>query len=253
MKREKENFAKVDKIVVLNESFKELVLKRYDELREKIVVANLMSFKKGALSYDENSRKACRKKLGWSDNRIVCYVGHIYYSWQNISKTILLYKRLKDELYPDLKLLLIIGKKDHEIAIDFLNTHGIEPLDYILTQVPNTELSKYLNAADLGVLLRDFHRMNSIVTSGKLIDYLGCGLPVVTTNILHKLPEVIKEEGFGIVLNDLEIEKTDVKRLKPLFDFDSSKRKLISKWANDNLSLEHEIAEYHYLIKKHLR
>ena len=59
-----------------------------------------------------------------------------------------------------------------------------ESADYYLNEVPNNEMINYLSAADLGISLRDFHPMNSIVTSGKIIDYLACGLPVITTNIL---------------------------------------------------------------------
>lgn len=93
--------------------------------------------------------------------------------------------------------------------------------------------------------------MNSIITSDKLIDYLGCSLPVVTTDKLYKLADVIKKENFGIVLDDMEIYAADIERIKEVFDFDSLKRKSISSWANDNLCLDHEITEYHDLIKKH--
>jgi len=248
--KEKEIFNKVDKILVLNNNFKELLLNRYSEFKEKIVVGNMMSFRKGTLTFDLNSRIKYRKKLGWSNNKIVCYVGNVYYSWQNISKTIMLYKRIKNELYPDSKLLLLIGKKDHEIAISFLNKHKINSSDYILTEVPNNELVKYLSAADFGVLLRDFHTMNSIVTSGKLIDYLGCGLPVITTNILYKIPQVIKEQNFGVVLDDLDVNKIDLEGVRRVIGFDNSKRKSISKWANNNLSIDGEISGYLNMIKK---
>ena len=147
-------------------------------------------------------------------------------------------------------MLLLIGKKDHEIAISFLNKHKINSSDYILTEVPNNELVKYLSAADFGVLLRDFHTMNSIVTSGKLIDYLGCGLPVITTNILYKIPQVIKEQNFGVVLDDLDVNKIDLEGVRRVIGFDNSKRKSISKWANNNLSIDGEISGYLNMIKK---
>ena len=117
--KEKEIFNKIDRIIVLNNNFKELLLNRYSDLKDKIVVGNIMSNRKGALIFDLNSRKEYRKKLGWSNNHIVCYIGNVHYSWQNISKTIMLYKRIKNEVYNDSKLILLIGKKDHEIAIYF--------------------------------------------------------------------------------------------------------------------------------------
>jgi hypothetical protein len=248
--KEKEIFNKVDKILVLNNNFKELLLSRYSNLNEKIMVGNIMSFRKGTFMFDLNSRKKYRKKIGWCNNHIICYIGNVHYSWQNISKTIILYKRIKNELYFDSKLLLLIRKQDHEIAISFLNQHNINSSDYLLTEVPNSEIINYMSASDLGVSLRDFHVMNSIVTSGKLIDYLGCGLPVITTSILYNIPEVVSEQKFGIVLDDLDFNKVDMEEVRRVIDYDSVKRELISKWANNNLSIDSEIGEYLTTIKK---
>ena len=248
--KEKEIFNKIDQIIVLNNNFKELLLNRYSDLKDKIIVGNIMSIRKDALIFDLNSRKEYRKKLGWSNNHIVCYIGNVHYSWQNISKTIMLYKRIKNEVYSDSKLILLIGKKDHEIALYFLNKHNMNSSDYLLKEVDNKEIIKYLSAADLGISLRDFHKMNSIVTSGKLVDYLSCGLPVITTSILYKIPEVIKEQSFGIVLDNLDVNKVDIKDVRQVIDFDTSKRKSISTWANNNLSMEVVNDEYLTIFKK---
>ena len=94
--------------------------------------------------------------------------------------------------------------------------------------------------------------MNSIVTSGKLIDYLGCGLPVITTNILYKIPQVIKEQNFGVVLDDLDVNKIDLEGVRRVIGFDSSKRKSISKWANNNLCIDGEISGYLNMLKKYI-
>ena len=132
-----------------------------------------------------------------------------------------------------------------------MNKHNLNPSDYLLKEVENKEINKYLSAADLGILLRDFHEMNSIVTSGKLVDYLSCGLPVITTSILYKIPDLIKEQSFGLVLENLDVNKVDMEDVKQVIDFDTSKRKSISKWANNNLSMEFVNDEYLSIFKKY--
>ena len=49
----------------------------------------------------------------------------------------------------------------------------------MLSYTSYSELQYFLNAADIGVLLRHNHIMNNIVTSGKIRDYMACGLPIL--------------------------------------------------------------------------
>ena len=239
----------VDKIVVLNKSFKNLLVKRKPKLENKIITANLLSFKKDSFFFDESIRNEYRLFLNWKNYPIISYVGNVYYSWQNLSKTIKFFKRIQKEINSTSKLLLLIRKEDHHIALDFLEKEQIQKTDYYLNQVDNNEIYKYLNAADLGVVIRDFHPMNTIVTSGKILDYLASGLPVVTTSIINKLPREINKFEFGYVMEDVKIENIDMSAIKEILNFDSNKRKKISTWANNNLSIDSSVDKYVEYLK----
>lgn len=241
---------KADKIIVLNDSFKALLVKRNRKLEDKIITSNLLSFRKNTFHYDDNLRNKYRHILNCNEEPIICYIGNVYYSWQNISKTIKLFKKIKELINVNAKLLLLIRSVDHHIVREFIEKEKIKSEDHILKNVDNTEIVGYLNAADLGVVIRDFHPMNSIVTSGKLLDYLGSGLPVITTSILDKIPSEINNHGFGYVMDDIKLENIDFNVVKSLLLFDSNKRKVISNWANLNLSLEVSANNYIQYLKK---
>ena len=113
---ERKQFNLFDYIFVYNSLFEDLLRGRHSELKGQVKVSHLMSFKKDKLFFDEELRKGYRNKLGWSTNPIITYIGNVRYPWQNISKTIKIYKRIRDESNSNAKLLLLINKNDHPIA-----------------------------------------------------------------------------------------------------------------------------------------
>lgn len=241
---------RVDKIIVLNDSFKAILVKRNRKLEDKIITSNILSFRRNIFCYDDNLRNKYRSLLNCNEEPIICYIGNAYYSWQNISKTIKLFKKIKELINVNAKLLLLVRSVDHHIVREFIKKEKIKSEDHILKNVDNTEVLGYLNAADLGIVIRDFHPMNSIVTSGKLLDYLGSGLPVITTSILDKIPNEIKNHGFGYVMDDIKLENININEVKSLLNFDLNKRKAISNWANLNFSLEVSAKNYIRYLKK---
>lgn len=241
---EKHTLSKYDIIFVQNGFFKELLEERHPNIKSKIYISHLMSFKKGNLIFDENLRRNYREKLKWNKNYIITYIGNVYYPWQNLSKTIQIYKRVKNELYSDAKLLLLIREADHNIAEYFITKFKLNSTDYHLNEVHHNEINGYLNASDLGVVLRDFHEMNKVVTSGKLLDYLGSGLPVITTSVIENIANQLKANNYGLVLDYLDVENIPIGKVKETIELDSNKRKEISNWANDNLSLNATITDY---------
>lgn len=241
---------RVDKIIVLNDSFKAILVKRNRKLEDKIITSNILSFRRNTFCYDDNLRNKYRSLLNCNEEPIICYIGNVYYSWQNISKTIKLFKKIKELINVNAKLLLLVRSVDHHIVREFIKKEKIKSEDHILKNVDNTEVLGYLNAADLGIVIRDFHPMNSIVTSGKLLDYLGSGLPVITTSILDKIPNEIKNHGFGYVMDDIKLENININEVKSLLNFDLNKRKAISNWANLNFSLEVSAKNYIRYLKK---
>ena len=126
---------------------------------------------------------------------------------------------------------------------------AIKSLYFILKEVPYSSIPGYLNASDIGVVLRDFHEMNRVVIPGKLLDYLGCGLPVITTSVFGQLSKTIYEKKFGIILEDLNIKTIKLDLVKKLLKFDNKRKQEISNWANNNLSVNVTSVPYIKILK----
>ena len=243
----KEEFAKLsiyDTVFVRNEYYEKLLKKRHPTLKSAIITSDLMSFKKGTLFFDATLRNEIRLKLGWNDSHIITYIGNIFYPWQHLSKTIRVYKKIKKELSKKAKLLLLIRKADHQLAEEFIAKHELDQDDYYLQEVPHNEMKGYLSASDLGIVIRDFHEMNRVVIPGKLLDYLACGLPVITSSVFGNISEYIKNNNYGLVLETLNLESIQFNIIQSLLSLKDYKKNEISNWANDNLSVDETSLPY---------
>lgn len=248
--RERKNLKLYDCVFVQNASFQELLEFRHPHLRGKFFKSHLMSFQKGNLFFNEQLRSEYRAKLGWEKNQIFVYIGDINYPWQNISKTIRLYKKIKEEGYSQAKLLLLIKESSHDLARKFIHFHELNNDDFFLTEVNYSEMNGFLNAADVGVVLRDFHIMNKVVTSGKLLDYIGSGLPVITTSVFGSISEELRKKNYGLILDSLKIEDSiHHKDIQKIINLSSRSRSNLSRWANKFYSLDNTMKKYLEYLK----
>jgi len=240
-----------DLLTVGTTYFKELLIKRYPniDLRSKISVVQ-MSFTKGSLSFSKNIRLKYRELLGFNNKFVIIYIGNAYYSWQNLYRTIQIAQLLDKIVEKPICLVLLIKEKDHPIVNNFIQELNYKG-DYILKQVAHSEIINYLNSSDIGVALRHDHSMNKVASSGKILEYLACGLPVMTTfgNGVEQ-PILVEKRGYGAVLKNMDDDSEIIEKIHPFIDYDHEKRNEMSNWANANLSTESFIGEYISKLKK---
>ena len=92
--------------------------------------------------------------------------------------------------------------------------------------------------------------MNNTTPSAKIIEYLGSGLPIITTNSMGDVTNLIKEKRCGLVLDDMDDNKEIINKFLSFLNYSGQKRKIISLWANQNLSTEAKIKDYINLLTK---
>jgi len=230
---------KADHIFVVSPKFKELLIERYPDLNlvHKIdVIPTGVDCER--CFFSERIREEKRKQLGLENKYVMIYIGNVYYSWQNVSRTIEIFKLVREKVTKDAFLLLLVGEHEHYIVKEFIDYFGLSDDEYILTQVDYEEIPKYLVASDIGMLLRHKHIMNEVGSPGKFGEYAACGLPVLMTEGISNFSEELSKTDYGIVLKDMDDDGEIIKKLSSFLQYGRKKRIEISKWARRKFSTE---------------
>jgi len=237
---------RADHVFVVSDSYRASIAQRYPDLC-LMAKTSLMpvSYDDKKLAYSEERRRAHRRKLNLGDRLTLIYIGNAYYSWQNVKRTLQVFTLIKRELRPDAFLMLLVNREDHSIVREFIAEERLGPDDYLLGYAQHDEISDYLCAADIGVMLRHDHPMNEILClPGKLVDYLACGLPVLVTRAIQELPETIRQKAYGLVLDDMDDDREVLAGIGPLLTHDAAKRREISAWAKGLFAADRHIQSY---------
>ena len=106
-------------------------------------------------------------------------------------------RRLEPTLF-----FLILTQADREIIRAELTRAGISEGDYAITRAAPEQVGAYLSAADLGLsfIRRCFSKISSSPT--KIGEYLGAGLPVVSSTGIGDVDRLLDRERTGVLVDD---------------------------------------------------
>jgi hypothetical protein len=193
--------------------------------------------------FDKEIRERYRKQLSVEDKDVFIFVGDVTYEWQNVGSVIRTFSNIlknRKDLNPFLILAILDSSKF--IAQGFLERYSIPIERYLLQQLPNDEVNGHLNAADFAILYRDDHLMNRVSSPGKLGEYLGSGVQVVTTPYIGTYSSVLIECGIGIIIENFRDDDEVVKKVKKRIT--DKERMRISRFANARFSSDALASKY---------
>ncbi len=250
IKRYKSSLLEADHILCVSENLKNLYISR-DSIDESKITSITTGCDANRFRYSKEARNKYRKKLGLESNFVLIYVGSVYFSWQKISRSLKVYKLIKN-IKENTKMIIITRESDKSILIDLIKRNNISPDNLMIKySIPNEEISNYLNASDLGIILRDNHPMNNVAAPGKFGEYLCSGLPVLTGVGIADFSEKLANTSYGIVLDDIN----DDNELKSKFEnyinlYEKINREEISLWGHSIFSFQEHINKYIETMKK---
>lgn len=195
--------------------------------------------------YDEKIKKQFREKLGLNDNDLLmAYSGRLEMSWEIPDKIFDFFKFLNNK-NENFKLLLITP--DIKEAEKLIKQYEFE--NKVIALSSNfKEVNNYLNASDVGLLLREDVVMNNVASPTKFAEYLLAGLPVVISKGVYDFAEVINNTGYGIVVE--ELDKISHSEYDSLMKSLSISPTLIEEFGKNKLSKEVFIKQYIKLLKE---
>lgn len=165
--------------------------------------------------FSEDIRKEIRTKLNFLDNEMVfLYSGRLDKPWQQPAT---LFKLFSDLCKQKENTKFLILTPDIDIAEDYFVKEGIASTRYHIVHSPYKELNNYLNAADVGILLREDLPINNQASPTKFAEYVSSGLGVLISKNVGDFSGFVQTHEIGTVIdNDLYDAKEIIKDLSSI-------------------------------------
>jgi glycosyltransferase involved in cell wall biosynthesis len=144
--------------------------------------------------FDPDLRSDMRKRLGYRDGQVVYVYSGSLTTYQCFRQTVEMFATVQKK-FPDSRFLVLTPSIDEARKI-------LQGLPEDIWQLHTSDLSEvngYLNAADVGFLLRDASRTNQVAFPTKFAEYGLTGLGVVTTAAIPAVYRIA--ESLGNLLN----------------------------------------------------
>ncbi|MCF6296964.1 MAG: glycosyltransferase [Flavobacteriaceae bacterium] len=235
---------KSDKVFCVSKTLKDYYLKKYNLSEEKFSV-----FPGAADSelffYDESLRNNIRNELDLNSNEIlIVYSGRLEMKWEIPDKIISFFKDLHIK-NPMFRLLLVTP--DVTLANKLIKEQKLEDVTFV-KKVELIDVNKYLNAADVGLLLREDIPMNNVASPTKFAEYLMSGLPVIISHGICDFAADVHKTKYGVVVSGLdEITSIEYDNLLKSLTID---RNQIATWGLECLSKESFIKKYVSILEE---
>ena len=136
-------------------------------------------------------------KLGISDNdKVILFVGTIY-EFSGLENIIQNFEIIKSKI-KDIKFLIVGGGESFGKIKSLVNKKNLKS-DVILTNFkPQHEIPKFISLADVCINSFEINKTTDSIIPIKILEYLACGKPVLSTPLKGTIA-LLPKEDFGII------------------------------------------------------
>jgi len=143
--------------------------------------------------HDAHRRAEARKALGVTSSPLIAYAGSIG-QWHQFDATLDAFEAIARG-HDDARFL--IATPDSEKAAAAVAARPDLPGRTLVRRGEAAEVSGWLNAADIGLLLREAHPLNQVACPTKFAEYVLSGLQVVVSEGIGDLPGWVHDLDLG--------------------------------------------------------
>ena len=241
------NFNVADAIINVSKKMQDYVKAKFPSINldKQYVIAGAADQTKFFLSL--NSRNQIRNLLKIrNDEILIIYTGSLSQPWHMKD---FLFKSIEEIMVSNPKIKFLCITPHQSIALKTSKQYNLPSTRLLITTVPNKEINQYLNAADVGIIIRENLSTNSYASPTKIAEYLLAGLPTILSPNIGDYSEFIEKNKIGIICNNTIDEihnsidkalKIDRNRIANLSKEFYSKQSFVSKYLN----IFKELGEY---------
>jgi glycosyltransferase involved in cell wall biosynthesis len=182
--------------------------------------------------FDKERRANLRKDLGLEDKFVFIYTGGTG-AWHYTDEV---YRIIGSLLHKHENTFFVILTPDTDAAADLAKTILPEGR-YIIKNAKQDEVSDYMLASDMGILLRERHPLNEVASPTKFAEYVMSGLPVLISEGIGDYSPFVAQHKLGIILNNDETDEEITKMVAPYHTMNGSlDKEKIARLGAENFS-----------------
>jgi len=156
--------------------------------------------------YEPKIKEKIKSGLEVGDKFIVLYSGSLN-EWQLPAEMIKIFKVINKVIKNS---LFVMFTGDSKYAWELFSSSGIKKDSYIIRDVQYHLINEYLQAGDLGLLIRQDNDVNRVAFPIKFFEYIRCGVPVLSS-ITSDVGDLIRKYHLGFWLKDYRDESEIMK------------------------------------------
>ena len=144
----------------------------------------------------DDERVTCRQELGIPlDAKVIVYSGGLS-SYQCIDEILDLMKRMHDV---DNRLVFMILTKSQDVLLEKIKAIGLPANSVRTKSCAPVEVSRYLQSADVAVILRKDNLLNRTASPVKIGEYLASGLGVIVSPCIGDVATMFDGKDFALL------------------------------------------------------
>jgi glycosyltransferase involved in cell wall biosynthesis len=190
-----------NRILYVTEHLRSIVERRYTRAKSKpsAVFPCLADAEK--IQWRPDKRNEIRDRLKVGDDHIVLTYGGSLDKYQCLDEMMALFGEMRKQNRKVI-MLLMTNVINHE-AIESRLKHIADSEFWRVIEVHHIDMSDYLSAGDLGLLLREPSPVNESAAPTKFAEYVMSGLPIVVSSGIGDYSGLALEKNWGVVWDDL--------------------------------------------------
>lgn len=156
--------------------------------------------------YSKELRKEIRKELQVYDDEIVLVYSGSLKRYQLFEKSVEIVKLIKEKLLK-VKFLVVVPEQDFLECDEILKRSDLK--DWIGRSAKYRDVVKYLNAGDVGIILREDLPINHSASPTKFSEFVLCGLPLIISAGIGDTEDFVRENNCGVIVDkSFNLEKS---------------------------------------------
>lgn len=224
-----------DGVLCVSSELKKHLLKSYN-IEEKRISIVPCGIDETVYFFDEKIRDILRKEMGLRNKLVFIYSG----SMHPLQMPKAMLKLFKEFYKTDKEVFFLILTFKVEKAEKLLQYELVPQENYRVLSVEHSKVPMYLNAADIGILLREKNIVNRVACPTKFAEYIACGLYTIVTEEIGDISRMVEREKIGEIVKG-SLEESE---MKSVVNEILAKRVEIQKKENKEIIVQFAQAKY---------